>query len=274
MKTIIVATDYSEAANNALQYAAKLASTFKADLILFNAFYLPVHASNSLLTPAGIDQMIDHSKDRLQQLAVETAQKYRLNVSWVSKISNTIGELEECVKECKADLVVMGMESDLIEYKLFGNTTTSAIRRLPCPVMVVPTGVSFKEIDKILFACEYRYLDKENKLELLKALAKRFKAELQIFHVETHQKDTVPMALDTQIINAVDDLLEEVNHTYSYIEDDDIGKGLNKGIQAFQPDLLVMVPHKAGFFESLFKGSTTRKMTLTTHVPLLVLPNA
>lgn len=273
MKTFIVATDYSEAANNALQYAANLASVINAELILFNAFHLPVHASNSLVTPAGIDHMIEHNENRLLKLASETAQKYHIMVSAVSKMSDTIEELRYCSKAYHADLIVMGIESNLLEYKLFGNTTTAAIRNLTCPMLIVPNDVSFKSMDKILFACEYHYLNENNKLELLKKFTQKFNAKLQVFHVENKQKDVVPMALDSQVILALDDLLDGIDHTYSYIEDDDIGKGITKGIKAYQPDLLVMVPHKAGLLESLFRSSTTRKMTLTARVPLLVLPN-
>ena len=273
MKTIIVATDYSNTANNALQYAAHLASVIHADLVLFNAFQLPVHASNTLIAPAGIDKLVAHNENRLQALAAETARKYPIKVGWVSKISDTVDELERQVDAYHADLVVMGMESNLLEDKLFGNTTTAAIRRLKFPVLVVPNDVPFKGIDKILFACEYSYLDENNNLELLKEFAQKFNARLQVFHVETNKKEVVPMALDMLTIYAMDEKLAGVDHAYSYTEREDIGEGITKGIQAFQADMLVMVPHKAGFLASLFKGSITRKMTLRTKVPLLVLPN-
>ncbi|WP_432327069.1 universal stress protein [Mucilaginibacter sp. P25] len=53
MKTIIAATDYSPAAENAVTYAAALAKHFNYRLLLFNAFSLSLHESNTLL-PASI----------------------------------------------------------------------------------------------------------------------------------------------------------------------------------------------------------------------------
>lgn len=42
MKTIIIATDYSPAAGNALAYGARLARHCGAGVVLFNAYHLPV----------------------------------------------------------------------------------------------------------------------------------------------------------------------------------------------------------------------------------------
>jgi nucleotide-binding universal stress UspA family protein len=166
----------------------------------------------------------------------------------------------------------MGMDSNLPEYKLFGNTTTAAIRRLKSPVLVVPNGVPFKAIKKILYASEYTYLSPDNHLDLLKEFTRKFEAELQIFHVEIKAKEQVPVDVSDHT-TAIDAVMENVDHTYRFIENSSIGNGIMKGVEAWQADLLVMVPHKTGFWESLLKGSATREMTLKTRVPLLVLPN-
>ncbi|WP_460920437.1 universal stress protein [Pontibacter brevis] len=42
MRTILVPTDYSENAHNALLYAIELAKATKSDIVLFNAFYQPL----------------------------------------------------------------------------------------------------------------------------------------------------------------------------------------------------------------------------------------
>jgi nucleotide-binding universal stress UspA family protein len=262
MNTIIIATDYSPAATNALQYAASLASVVKADLVLFNSYHLSPHAANGLVSPTAIDQMIEHNNDDLQKLADETAKKYDL-----------IGELAQYAADHNADLVVMGMETNLIEYELFGNTTTAAIKRLKCPVLVVPGDVPFKGIGKILYAYEHTCLDQDNHLDVMKEIARKFAAELQVFHVDTKAKEGAAVAVEDSVTSTVDGLLEDLDHTYNFVGYPKIGEGIARGVEAFEADLLVMVPHKAGFLESLLKGSNTRSMTLKTRVPLLVLPN-
>ncbi|MEQ6121448.1 universal stress protein [Reichenbachiella sp. MALMAid0571] len=273
MKTIIIATDYSAVASNALQYAANLACVVNADLVLFNTYHLSGHASNALITPMEIDRMVSKNEKHMQELANETAQKYHLNVTWVSKMNDTVEELEKYVNTHSADLVVMGMESNLIEYTLFGNTTTKAIQRLKFPVLVVPNDVPFKPIERILYAYDQNFLDQHNHLDLMKEIARKFEAKLQVFHVETKTKDAVHTPHQDQAVGTIDHILEDVDHTYSIVENPRIAEGIIHEVEVYQADILAMVPHKQGFLESLLKGSTTRKMALTIRIPLLVLPN-
>ena len=45
MKTILVATDFSAAALNAANYAADMASTINADILLLHVYHIPVSYS-------------------------------------------------------------------------------------------------------------------------------------------------------------------------------------------------------------------------------------
>jgi nucleotide-binding universal stress UspA family protein len=271
MKTIVVATDYSATANNALRFGANLARAFNAELVLLNVYHPSVHVANSLMTPDAIDHILLNNENRLRELAVITAFEYQVQVSSVSKTADTIEALEDYVASRPVDLVVMGMDSSLLEYKLFGNTTTAAIRSLKFPLLVVPNDIPFKSLKRILYACEYSYLSEDNHLELLKEITRKFEARLQILHVETKSEPALA-AVGDQIL-AVDMLMEDVDHTYSVIDNPSVGNGIMQGVRAWNADLLVMVPHKAGFWESFLKGSATREMALRTRVPLLVLPN-
>jgi nucleotide-binding universal stress UspA family protein len=270
MKKIIVATDYSAIANNALQFGANLARVFQAELILFNVYHMSAHVSNARVSPEAIDHIIQDNENRLKALAEETAQQYQINVRWASKITDTVGELENYAIAEHTDLVVMGMESNLAEYKLFGNTTTAAIGRLKFPVLVVPKNVRFKGITKVLYACEYSYVSKDNHLDLLKEFTRQFGAALQVLHVET--RTPVPAMIEDQG-SAIDSIMEDVDHTYTVVKNRSIRDGIIQGVENWQADLLVMVPHKAGFLESFVKASMTREITLRTPVPVLVLPN-
>lgn len=272
MKTIMVATDYSATATNALHYGASLARVFHADLILFNVYNLSVHVRNALVSPEAIDHIVKNNEDRLKALAEEITRQYKINVQPVIKTTSTVEALENYLSTQPADLVVMGMDSDLPEYKMFGNTTTSAISKLKCPVLVVPNDVSFEGVNRILYACEYTYLSKDNHLSLLKEIAGKFGANLQVLHVETELKEQASIKFGKQV-RAVDAILAGTDHTYNLVESRSIGEGILQEVNTWQADLLVMVPHKTRLLELLLHGSDTRRMALRTRVPLLVLPN-
>jgi len=272
MKTILVATDYSVTATNALHYGASLARAFDAELILFNVYNLSAHVRNALIGPEAIDHIIKNNEDRLNEVATETAKRYQIKVKPVVRTTDTVEEMGVYLDANPVDLVVMGMDRNLPENQLLGNTTTTAIRRIKYPLLVVPNDISFEGIKRILYACEYTYLSKDNHLSMLKEMARKFNAQLQVLHVEAEIKEQAEIKFDKQV-HVVDAILEDTEHSYNLVENASVGAGILQEVQAWQADLLVMVPHKTHLLESFLKGSDTRKMALRTRVPLLVLPN-
>src|SRR5690242_16482931 len=69
MKTILLATDYSKAANNALYYAIELAKQAKAKLVLFHAYTIPIPISEvQALTPALIMELEKENAEKMKKL--------------------------------------------------------------------------------------------------------------------------------------------------------------------------------------------------------------
>ena len=69
MITFLVATDFSPIAENAVQYAGALAKQFRAKIVLYNAYMIPVHAANSLLNAASFQNLLNQNQYKLRQNA-------------------------------------------------------------------------------------------------------------------------------------------------------------------------------------------------------------
>ena len=276
MKTIIVATDFSPAANNALEYAIAIARNCKAKLVIFNSLEPPVPTSTASLAVPGVYKMLAENKKRLEKLTSRISIDNEIWVEYISNISYVAEELEKQVKRLQADLVVMGMRNDCLDRKLFGSTTTSVIRHAKFPVLIIPEGVSFLGFKKFLFACDYSFLPKAPQLRLLKELASMFKSEIQFLHIDNIEKEPESLKQSPPEGTTKTLLLEEtfngLTHSYREIKNHSIKEGIKRGIRDFQADLLIMTPHKTGFFDFIFNRSITRKMALTTNIPLLTLP--
>lgn len=272
MKTIVVATDFSDNANNALQYAAALASYTKARIILFNAYQLPVHASNTLLPAASVLELIKSNKRRLEDIASEITGLYEVSIKVHTNMANVSEALDEIVEMEKADLVVIGIHASDWSDHLFGNTTTSIIRNAKYPVLVVPDNVTFNGIERILYAFDANCLTMGNKLKVVKDIASNFKAEVQVFHVDTSKRKTANA--QKELTNpSVEGVLPDVEYSYKETEAEGVVKGIENGILEYGANLLVMVPHKLSFWRSLANASVTRALVLRTNIPLLVVPN-
>ncbi|MDF9798676.1 nucleotide-binding universal stress UspA family protein [Catalinimonas alkaloidigena] len=272
MKTILVTTDYSSDAQNAVHYAAKLAAYFNAKLLLFNAFQMSVHTSNAFMSPSAVDHMIANNEERLNELGNELSQTYNIKVTGITYVSMVDEELSMLVKKHHVDLVVMGMQNDLTENKLLGNTTTAVIRKADFPVLVVPFGVEFHNIEKILFARDENAIhEKDKSIRLLKEIAEGFKADVEIFHVEKMPVKQTDELTEEMQEDELEQVLKGTHHAYKMTNATKVADSIVDEIKNYQPDLLVMIPHKGTFMDRLLKRSITRRMVMETQVPLLAL---
>lgn len=272
MKTIIVATDYSRAADNALDYAAAFARCTASKIVLFNAFHMPIPASTPPFPVPDIHELMALNKARLEQLASGITHTYGIHVECVSITGSFREELDDVVHRFAAELVVMGMKTGSFSRSLFGSTTTEIIRHGKYPVLVVPDGARFQGIAKILFACDFKSLKATNKLAMLQEIAATFKARVQVFHVE--QEDELVLAGRKPEGPKLERVLRGIKHTYRILQEEvDVVDGIEQGVNDYLADLLVMVPNKPAFLDRLLNLSNTRRMVLQTQVPLLALPN-
>ncbi len=276
MKTIIVATDYSPTAENALAYAAQLARLTSSKMVIFNAYHLPIPSAEGVMPMLDLQEFIAENKARLTKIAEETAKNYEVKVEAQSGTSLLQDELDALCHQYPEPLVVVGMRGNSLERKIFGSITTSVVRRGKYPVLVVPAEAHFQDIAKILFAYDYHTLKDTNLLSPLKKLAQHFRAQIQVLHLMqtpalTFMEEDIPFTIKKG--PSLEKIFRGIKHNYKELETEDIVGGIEKGIEEYGADLLVMVPHKPGFWDNILNRSKTRKMALKTHIPLLALPN-
>lgn len=269
MEKILIATDYSITASNALNYAAHLAQKTNAQLIIFNVYKLSIHASNSMATTSTINHLYDNSKNQLLKLVEETKKNYDINVIGELGKDDTIEGLEKYTTNNPVDIVVMGIESDLIEYKIFGNTTTAAIKLMKFPLLVVPNNISFNDIKNVTFAAAPSYLSDNCNLLPLKNLVKIFNARLDIVHILTNNSFEKNQDLEDKLSL----MLKGIEYKFYYVKNVNIGEGIKESVSLLNSNLLVMIHHKIGILESIIKGSHSNQMTVNSPLPLLVIPN-
>jgi nucleotide-binding universal stress UspA family protein len=280
MKTIIIATDYSKAADIAVAYGAELARTLGFKVILFNALHVPEPHSytpypNFPALAVSVQELLTQNKEKLMKLAVELELKHNIMVEPVTGTMDVEDEMDALVEQYNAELVVMGMQGhSAIAQKIFGSNTIALIQKAQYPVLVVPSETKNYTIERIMLASERSLISGPNRLDFLKEIALAYKAKIQVLRVHRAlEKVVVGSGELTENAVTIDKVLSGVRHEYKEIESDEIIKGIDTGLSEYKPDLLVMIPHRASFWEVMLSKSNTRKMALKVHIPLLALPN-
>ena len=268
MKTIIVATDFSAEAENALEYAGAAAKDLNAKIILFNSFALPPHYANTLFPSNALDEVKQLNIMTLKQRADLITEKYGVEVLCLSSLLNMEEELDSIIKSHKADLIVMGTAKRSISQDIFGNTTTAAISYFKLPILAIPIEAKYQGIKKILFACDILRGVHSLILEKIKDFAEKLNSEVEIFHVHKGVSK-----LESSFTKKKIDLqLKNIHHSYKEVESDSVIKEIESEAVETQADILIMVPYKYGFWSSLLHRSKTRVMASNSKVPLLTIP--
>src|SRR5436190_1679447 len=139
-KSILVPTDLSDGAEEALDYALELAAKFGATVHLLNVIGIPALGVPELgvaLTSSVIDAMI-----RDAQVALEALADRKRGIAPIGEIMQRTGDARDLIcqtaKEVHADLVVMGTHGRRgVSPALLGSVTESVVRKCPCPVLTI-----------------------------------------------------------------------------------------------------------------------------------------
>lgn len=271
MKTIIIPTDFSPVATNALHYAIDMASVTGSSLLLLHVYQVPISYTDVPIVLVSVEELQKAAEEKIAELKKEVVHitSGSLKVYTETRLGNVVDELETLCNKIKPFAVVMGTKGATgLERVLFGSNTLTAIRHLSWPVICVPPGKTFGAgIKKIGFACDFRDVVKSTPTNFIKEFVKEFKSELHVLNVDHSNKHFTP---DTPEQSALlHTMLEEAKPQYHFIEHKDIEDGVNEFAEKNNLDLIITIPKKHKLLEGIFKPSSTKQMVYQSHVPVM-----
>jgi len=271
MKTIIVPTDFSPIATNAMNFAADMAININASITLLHVYQVPVSMTEVPVVLVSADELRKSSEEKLEILKQDLAHltSGRIKIYTEARLGDISDELEDVCKHVEPFAVIMGTKGATgIERILFGSTTLTAIRHLKWPVIVVPPGKEYGTgIKKIGFACDFDKVVESTPIQFIKNMVKEFGAELHVLNVDHENKNFKPETPDESLM--LHTLLKDLNPQYHFIDNEDIEDGINEFVETNNIDLLITIPKKHKLLEGLFKPSSTKQLVTRSHVPVM-----
>lgn len=271
MKTIIVPTDFSQNAFNALEYALAIARKMPAKVLLFHSYHLP--ASNTT-TFRDITPILKQDAERAMANLIKQVKSNSLNDSItcesIVRKGHLLEQLSSLVTAEHAHLVVIGTKGATGLAEVFiGTTAASVIEHLSCPVMAVPECATFNEIHHILYATNYLTADMDS-ISRLTQIASLFNASILVAHIAAENSNKA------QEEASIYSFEKEVAQTIYYphlqfrlIESKDIYNGIENIIGDMKIDLIATTTQRRNLYQKLMSSSFTKKMVYQCHIPLL-----
>jgi nucleotide-binding universal stress UspA family protein len=274
MKTILVPTDFSKNAENALFYAIELAKKEKSKIILLHTYLInyPVSYTSVDLIMEEKKEALEYSEHQLKAESMKITHAGEIAYEYISEESTPIDAILKVAKERKVDLIIMGTkgESNLAN-AIFGSNTAAVIEKAPCAVIAVPLEASFKAIKKITYATAYNHSDLFALIKVVE-MAKLFGAQVNVLHIietsklESEREEKQKMK---SFMNDANNSADYNNMSYQLLEGESVEEALEKYLDEDSTGMLVLSTHHRGFFRRLFGTSITKYMAYHSTVPLM-----
>ena len=281
MRTILLLTDFSENAWNALFTALKLFEKTPTRFLIMNCYeptFAPVLGHKSKERLAVIyDSLSLNSKKQLTETMNYLHKHHQNEFHEFSEISIE-GEIVDSVKEIQQEyspeLIVMGTKGATKARDVYlGSNTVKVIKKTHnCPVLAVPADHDFKSLKRIIFPTDFSRKYHEAEIRPLRSLAKLWNSRLIVFQVT----DGVRLAAG-QIENKA--LLE--SHLIglslefqSVAWNSNIRRAILNEVESAKGDMVVLINYSHTFLERITREPVVKKMAFQTNVPLLIIPEA
>lgn len=279
MKKILLPTDFSENALNAIDYAVQLFHKEECTFHILHAYTMGIYNYEYLLETGGYardyyTEIEKVSMSRLEVIRNDIKKKYsnsKHKFTLISAHNTFIGETKILMKENTFDLIVMGTKGTSgAKEVLFGSNTVQMIKKATCPVMAIPQNYSFEKPTEILFPTDYQVDYSKKHLNLLLTIATNYKSIVHILKVSTGRDPNIVEQKNTIKLN---NLLSDINDAYYTVENQEIPSAISEFQESNEVHLLVMINNRHSFLENLFIKPVIHQIGFQLTVPFLVIPS-
>lgn len=277
MKNILIPTDFSENAWNALLYGI---SFFKKTHCTFHIVHVNSINTNTsgetamFLSPEILEESIlVESKEKLKEL-MDKVEHLPLNVKHVFKTTALYGfltdHIKQQVKDKNIDLIIMGTKGSTgLKSVSIGSNTGDVITKVPCTILAVPEHAVYSGIQEIGFPSDFQITYDHKILDTLKDILLLKKSTLRLLYVSLKNEKLSPLQETNKRI--IMEHYKDIECSFHVVT----GKKVDESIQCFTEsrniDMLVMVAKNLNFLERILFRPTVEKISYHTKVPFLVI---
>lgn len=280
MKIIIVPTDFSEPATNAVKYAIQMSKMHYNKLIFVHVYSMP------FLNPeAGM--VYDASFSESMRIQADTALREHIEKVYASmgmhrnlllselEVVESIslaGGIEKIHQKYQANMVIMGTHGATGLKKFFlGSNAVDVLENTRIAVLTVPEHYEFAAIKHIAYASDFGDIDQE--LQKVISFAKSFVAQVDVIHIAKDNATAQHIEIDPLIKKWQEtNQYDKINlHVMQGADNTDIDEALKTLMSQIEIDILVVFHQQRNFWKTLFEKSTTAELVYEWTNPILTM---
>jgi nucleotide-binding universal stress UspA family protein len=269
MKKILVPTDFSPQAENALKVAAQIAIKHGSEIYLVHSLEMPLSISGSG-DNSNLPESLYFIKLAEKNFSEILKNSYLDNIDVREAIGHDeiYNDIKAIVEDNEIDLIVMGSHGASGFKEMFiGSNTEKVVRTSSIPVLVIKNNHDVFEINDFVFASDFAADCKWSFNEAQK-FAASVGAKMHLLFVNT-PREFQTTAKANEIISGFLKDVDTSNLTINIYNDTSIEKGILQFTKDINAQLIGMSTHGRKGLSHFFNGSISEDLVNHANMPVI-----
>lgn len=277
-RKILLPTDFSENASQAIKYALELYKDEKCLFYVLNVFFMQATDIESLMRMEPGSELFKTTKHNSESELHRVLSAFAFgdngnpnhSFQTLSVFSEPLQAIKTIVKEKDIELIVMGTRGQTnSRSKIYGSTATDVMEDIRnCPVIVVPQLAKQELPKEIVFPTGFKNSFKKRELSYLIDIAKICNASIKILHISEDGKLNEKYASNKKLL---DEYFEDVDHSFHFLSNIAVPAAINCFVESRGSDMVAFMNRKHSFFASILNQPLVKGIAYNSKVPILVM---
>lgn len=277
MKRILIPTDFSKEAENAIQTGILIAKAFDATIVLLHVLEITSKDSINATADAAVsDHMYIHEGLKLAQenlnrsITLHGLDKDNISLERYIRIGIANKQIEGCIENQHIDLLIMGTKAAWgLTDILLGTSTDKILRKVNCPVLSVNQVVPIESLKNIVFPTTTNNKE-QNLIQVIKNFQKAFNSKINLVSINTpahflSDKESLELLEDYANENG---LINYQTHVYSHTEEE---YGIREFADYIKGGVIAMSTSAHTGLWKIIQGSITKELVSHSKRPVLTM---
>ena len=278
MKNILIPTDFSENAHNAIRYALD----YFADVPV-NFFILHVSHKDTSQTDEEYSDFFESDSEMQTVNGPASLLKEEIKTCRISsknpehsffplqEESNLVEAIRKQIAEYEIDYILMGTKgASKIAGDQIGSNTFEVITKVKCAIFVIPGNARFNGIKNIAFVTDYNCIFRNKIISTLSETLELHNTPLRILHVKSQTSGGLTKT-QTDNKGFLHYFFKEKKHSFHFVENKELEMGIQNFVETWDISLVSIVAKNLNFIQRLLLRPAAKVVSYHTHVPFLVI---
>ncbi len=271
MKKILVATDFSICARNAMEYALDLAKILQVEVSVIHAIGTTEGINNNLFNALYIEDYYNNKRETLKEWVNTFLNKddyLNIPISSVCEVGSVSTVITKYMESNSVELLVMGTMGSTGIIGLFGSNTNIMVEKTKTPILIIPLESKFTMHPVITLATDFKSkLSQEDINGLNDILSASQSEKLNVLNVvEGGEWKTNPAGEES-----IKSVINNTKVEFSYVSESNTSEGIMNFIVSNKTDILCLVKHHHNIIYRIFNRSTVNQVMNRSIKAVLVL---